>query len=202
MKPLFKSKISLWASILALVMVIGIGATLALMASPSNSVTNSFTAADIDTEIEENITDGNKQVSIKNYGPSDAYVRARIMVSGVNPENVEIVSEEPVEGDVAADTVYLVMQNNGTGDKQWTKEDSDTNGNYSDDFYYYLDVLTKDESSKNLLKKVVLGSNLQKEDFLDTFSVTIYHESVLAINQPESITVGVVKDSFDAAAQS
>lgn len=202
MKPLFKSKISLWASILALVMVIGIGATLALMASPSNSVTNSFTAADIDTEIEETITDGNKQVSIKNYGPSDAYVRARIMVSGVNPENVEIVSEEPVEGDVAADTVYLVMQNNGTGDKQWTKEDSDTNGNYSDDFYYYLDVLTKDESSKNLLKKVVLGKDLQGEDFLNTFSVTIYHESVLAINQPESITVGVVKDSFDAAAQS
>ena len=203
MKPFFKSKISLWASVLALVVIIGIGATLALMASPSNSVTNSFSAADIDTEIEEKgLTEGDKQVSIKNYGPSDAYVRARIMVSGVNPKNVEIVSEEPVEGDVAADTVYLVMQNNGTGDKQWTKEDSDTNGNYSDDFYYYLDVLTKDESSKNLLEKVVLGSNLQKEDFLDTFSVTIYHESVLAINQPESITVGVVKDSFDAAAQS
>ena len=33
MKPLFKSKISLWASVLALVMIIGVGATLALMAS-------------------------------------------------------------------------------------------------------------------------------------------------------------------------
>ena len=197
MKPLFKSKISLWASVLALVVVIGIGATLALMASPSNSVTNSFSVADIDTEIEENITDGNKQVSIKNHGPSDAYVRARIMVSGVNPENVEIVSKEPAEGDVVADTVYLVMQNNGTGDKQWTKEDSDTNGNYSDDFYYYLDVLTKDESSKNLLEKVVLGSNLQKEDFLNTFSVTIYHESVLAINKKADLAT--VKDSFTAA---
>ena len=203
MKPLFKSKISLWASVLALVIVIGVGVTMALSAVNSNLVNNTFAVADIDTEIEEKgLTEGDKQVSIKNYGPSDAYVRARIMVSGVNPENVEIVSEEPVEGDVAADTVYLVMQNNGTGDKQWTKEDSDTNGNYSDDFYYYLDVLTKDESSKNLLKKVVLGSNLQGEDFLNTFSVTIYHESVLAINQPESITVGVVKDSFDAAAQS
>lgn len=197
MKPLFKSKISLWASVLALVVVIGIGATLALMASPSNSVTNSFSAADIDTEIEENLAGGNKEVSIHNYGPSDAYVRARIMVSGVNPENVEIVSEEPVEGDVAADTVYLVMQNNGTGDKQWTKEDSDTNGNYSDDFYYYLDVLTKDESSKNLLKKVVLGKDLQGEDFLNTFSVTIYHESVLAIDKTANLAT--VKDSFDAA---
>lgn len=204
MKPLFKSKISLWASVLALVVVIGIGATLALMASPSNSVTNSFSAADIDTEIEENITDGNKQVSIKNYGPSDAYVRARIMVSGVNPENVEIVSQEPTKETVEANpnTVYLVMKNNDNENSKWTKEVADNNDTYSDDFYYYLDVLTKDESSKNLLEKVVLGKDLQGEDFLNTFSVTIYHESVLAINQPESITVGVVKDSFDAAAQS
>ena len=88
MKPLFKSKISLWASVLALVMIIGVGATLALMASPSNSVTNSFSAADIDTEIDETLTGGNKQVSIKNYGPSDAYVRARIMVSEIGRAHV------------------------------------------------------------------------------------------------------------------
>lgn len=194
MKPLFKSKISLWASVLALVVVIGIGATLALMASPSNSVTNSFSAADIDTEIEEVLTDGDKQVSIKNYGPSDAYVRARIMVSGVNPDNVMIVNQEPAEGTVDADKVYLVMENQNL----WVQE----KGAAQDDFYYYLGVLAKDQKSEKLLEKVVLGSNLQGEDFLDTFSVTIYHESVLAINQPESITVDVVKDSFDAAAQS
>lgn len=201
MKPLFKSKISLWASVLALVMIIGVGATLALMASPSNSVTNSFSAADIDTEIDETLTGGNKQVSIKNYGPSDAYVRARIMVSGVNPADVKIVDEEPAEGTADPDTVYLVMQNNGTGDKQWTKEDSDTNGNYSDDFYYYLGVLEANNPSKNssanLLEKVVLGSNLQKEDFLKNFSVTIYHESVLAINKTADLET--IKAAFDAA---
>ena len=201
MKPLFKSKISLWASVLALVIVIGVGVTMALSAVNSNLVNNTFAVADIDTEIEEKgLTEGDKQVSIKNHGPSDAYVRARIMVSGVNPANVEIVAQEPTT--VEANKVYLVMQNNGIGDKQWTKEDSNTNGNYSDDFYYYLSVLAEDQKSANLLEKVVLGSNLQGEDFLNTFSVTIYHESVLAINQPESIKVDVVKDSFDAAAQS
>lgn len=203
MKPLFKSKISLWASVLALVVIIGVGATLALMSSSSNAVTNSFTAADIDTEIDEVLDNGNKQVSITNNGPSDAYVRARIMVSGVNPENVEIVAQEPTTVD--PNTVYLVMKNNGSAVKQWTKKDSDNN-TYSDDFYYYLGVLEANNPSKNssanLLEKVVLGKDLQGEDFLNTFSVTIYHESVLAINQPESITVGVVKDSFDAAAQS
>ena len=148
MKPLFKSKISLWASVLALVVIIGVGATLALMASPSNSVTNSFSAADIDTEIEEVLTDGDKQVSIKNYGPSDAYVRARIMVSGVSPTDVEIVDEEPAEGTADPDTVYLVMQNNGNENSKWTKEVADNNDTYSDDFYYCLDALTKDESSE------------------------------------------------------
>ena len=127
------------------------------------------------------------------------------MVSGVNPGNVVIVDKVPTT--VEANKVYLVMQNNGIGDKQWTKEDSNTNGNYSDDFYYYLGVLEANNPSKNssanLLEKVVLGKDLQGEDFLkNEFSVTIYHESVLAINQPESITVDVVKDSFDAAAQS
>ena len=196
MKPLFKSKISLWASVLALVVVIGVGATLALMSSSSNAVTNSFTAADIDTEIEEVLTNGDKQVSIKNYGPSDAYVRARIMVSGVNPANVEIVASEAEIGTPAADKVYLVMKNQTL----WVQEDGAAQ---EDDFYYYLGVLGADKSSKNLLDKVVLGDELAADkDFLDTFSVTIYHESVLAINQPESITVEVVKDAFEAAALS
>ena len=197
MKPLFKSKISLWASVLALVVVIGIGATLALMASPSNAVTNSFTAADIDTEIDEVLDNGNKQVSITNNGPSDAYVRARIMVSGVNPANVEIVAQEPTTVD--PNTVYLVMKNNGNENSKWTKEVADNNDTYSDDFYYYLGVLAEDQKSANLLEKVVLGSNLQGEDFLNTFSVTIYHESVLAINKPAKVTVNTVKESFTAA---
>ena len=192
MKPLFKSKISLWASVLALVVVIGVGATLALMSSSSNAVTNSFTAADIDTEIEEVLTNGDKQVSIKNYGPSDAYVRARTMVSGVNPENVVIVASETDIGTPAADKVYLVM-NNPT---LWVQ---DTNAQEQDDFYYYLGVLAKNQKSENLLDKVVLGDKLAADkDFLDTFSVTIYHESVLAINKPAEVDINTVADSFEA----
>lgn len=195
MKPLFKSKISLWASVLALVIVIGVGVTMALSAVNSNLVNNTFAVADIDTEIDEVLDNGNKQVSITNNGPSDAYVRARIMVSGVNPDNVMIVNQEPAEGTVDANKVYLVMEN----PTLWVQED----GAAKDDFYYYLGVLEANNPSKNssanLLEKVVLGSNLQKEDFLDTFSVTIYHESVVATNQPETITIDTVMGVFNAA---
>lgn len=189
MKPFFKSKISLWASVLALVIVIGVGVTMALSAVNSNLVNNTFAVADIDTEIDEVLDNGNKQVSITNNGPSDAYVRARIMVSGVNPDNVMIVNQEPAEGTVDANKVYLVMEN----PTLWVQED----GAAKDDFYYYLGVLAKDQKSKNLLEKVVLGSNLQKEDFLNTFSVTIYHESVLAINKTADLET--IKAAFDAA---
>ena len=208
MKKFFKSHVKLCIAVLALSLVT-VGATLALMVSQSNSVTNQFTAADIDTEIQEVLDDDmTKQVSITNQGPSDAYVRARIMVSGVKSTDVVVVgnASEATE----SDKVYLVMQNNGESSGKWTKEDGN-NSSYSDDFYYYLAVLpgTDSQSSpeqretSDLLTKVVLGSDLQNDqDFLANFTVTIYHESVLAINQPSTIDVGVVKGAFGAAAGS
>lgn len=206
MKKFFKSHVKLCIAVLALSLVT-VGATLALMVSQSNSVTNQFTAADVDTEINEVLTSGSKQVSITNHGRSDAYVRARIMVSGVKSTDVEIVNAVPTDTDLAQETnkgkVFLVMNNQN----KWVQEQ----GAEKDDFYYYLDILPGTDSTQNendrktsdLLTKVVLGSDLRNDqDFLANFTVTIYHESVLAINQPSNINVGVVKGAFDAAAGS
>ena len=199
MKKFFKTHAKLCIAVLALVLVT-VGGTLALMAVSSNSVTNSFTTANIDTEIKEDLSAG-KQVSITNKGDSDAYVRARIMVSGVSKEQVEIVPDEPTQEELAEknDFVFLVMKNNGTGKDQWSKE-TDSN-DYSDGFYYYLSVLpAKTGETSWLLEKVVLGDSLANDtNFLSNFTVTIYHESVLAVNQPETIDVSVVKGAFDAA---
>lgn len=220
MKPLFKSKISLWASVLALVVVIGIGATLALMASPSNSVTNSFSAADIDTEIKENLTDGNKEVSIHNYGPSDGYVRARIMVSGVNggdqenpfnPQNmVQWVTKEKSAEELKAATnkVYIVFNEQAVLNEEkmptkgsWFFENQmGATLSYVDGWFYYYDVLEAGDSTPNLIEKVQLSDDLaQDEDFLKNFSVTIYHESVVALNQ--NLT-GKFNDDFPVIAGS
>lgn len=203
MKKFFKTHAKLCIAVLALALVT-VGGTLALMAVSSNSVTNSFTTANIDTEIKEDLSAG-KQVSITNKGDSDAYVRARIMVSGVSKEQVKIVLNEPTKEELAeevnTDKVFLVMKHIGTGKDNWSKETSDSNSGYSDDYYYYLDVLKANTGkTSNLLEKVVLGDSLAKDqDFLSNFTVTVYHESVLAINQPEKITLDVVKGAFDAA---
>ena len=203
MKKFFKTHAKLCIAVLALALVT-VGGTLALMAVSSNSVTNSFTTANIDTEIKEDLSAG-KQVSITNKGDSDAYVRARIMVSGVSKEQVEIVLNEPTKEDLAeevnTDKVFLVMKHIGTKKDNWSKETVGSNSGYSDDYYYYLDVLKANTGkTSNLLEKVVLGDSLAKDqDFLSNFTVTVYHESVLAINQPEEITLDVVKGAFDAA---
>lgn len=207
MKNFFKSHVKLCIAVLALSLVT-VGATLALMVSQSNSVTNQFTAADVDTEINEVLTSGDKQVSITNHGSSDAYVRARIMVSGVKSTDVEIVNAVPTDTQLAQETnkgkVFLVMNNQN----KWVQEQ----GAEKDDFYYYLDVLpgsqpnSEPSETSDLLTKVVLGSDLQSDrDFLSNFSVTIYHESVLAINQPaegEPVTLNMVTNAFTAAENS
>lgn len=200
MKPLFKTKRMLTATLLALVMMVAVGATLALMASTSNSVTNTFAAAQVETEIEEDGLDmGNKEVTIVNNGKSPVYVRARIMVSGVAESQVAIVGSETEATD--QNKVYLVMPNVGeTSD--WEKlSDSST---YNSDYYYYKKALNPagedGDKTSLLLEKVVVGSGLV-EQLKDNpnFSVTVYHESVLAIDTAEPITLEKVTTAFSNA---
>lgn len=200
MKKFFKTHAKLCIAVLALALVT-VGGTLALMVTSPKALLNNFTTASIDTEINEVVGEGTKQVKIKNHGPSDAYVRARIMVSGVSKEKVKIVAEEPEETAIESDCVYLVMQNNANSAGKWYKDQEPEK--YSDDFYYYLGVLPDGGSTKELLSKVIIGKDLQSNDeFLEQFTVTVYHESVLAIEKPdtpEAITLKMVTDSFKNA---
>lgn len=199
MKKFFKTHAKLCIAVLALALVT-VGGTLALMATSPKALLNNFTAASIDTEIKEEVGgEGTKQVSITNKGPSDAYVRARIMVSGVENGQVQIAKtteEANTEAEKYPNKVYLVMQNSATW-QQAAGEDE------KDDFYYYLGVVKPDEPTKNLLEKVVFGENLQNDEFLAGFNITVYHESVLAINKPATsdgkVTLEMVTDSFKNA---
>lgn len=202
MKPLFKTKRMLTATLLALVMMVAVGATLALMASTSNSVTNTFAAAQVETEIDEDLTDGNKIVTIENTGKSPVYVRARIMVSGVAESQVAIVKAAPAENEVDANTLYLVMPNVGeTSD--WEKLSD--NVTYNSDYYYYKEALNPagedGDKTSLLLEKVVVGSELapKLKEMGEKFSVTVYHESVLAIDIAEPITLEKVTTAFSNA---
>lgn len=205
MKPLFKSKISLWASILALVVIIGVGATLAYLSASDSRLTNTFSLAEVDTEINEDLTDGNKTVTVKNVGKSPVYIRARLMVSGIDPENVIISSDENATAQPGQ--VVLVMPNLTNTDTKgigWQQTDSSA----LDNFYYFKQVVygsktgatpsgTPTETSA-LLKKVVFADDLKTKDFLDNFSVTVYHESVLAQDTTKD-TADAIEAVFESA---
>ena len=208
MKKFFNSKTKMWMSILALTAVLFVGGTLAYLWASDGELTNAFSLAQVDTHVKEDLTTG-KKVTIENAGRSPVYVRARIMVSGVDPAKVKVVESEPPAPD--EDTVYLVMPNAGGNDseKQWQCNAS--GNNYTHEFYYFSRVLYGSASdatpacpegkltaTTSLLEKVVLGSALQNEKFLKDFSVTIYHESVLANEYPVTDMDNIV-DQFDKA---
>lgn len=206
MKKFFKVKPALWLSLLALTAVILVGGTMAVLWASDAALTNQFELAQVDTEIKEEVgTAGQKDVSIKNVGKSPAYIRARIMVSGVKEDQVEIVAEEPTGIDVKPDKVYLVMPLN-----KWEKIPADPEQPQEDDFYYYKEVVyggAADATPANkiptktssLLTKVVFGENLKKDnEFLSGFNITVYHESVLATDY-NLTNATAIKGVFDQA---
>lgn len=168
MKKIFSLKSKLLVSLLAVALVVGIGTTIAYLQATTGLLTNTFAMAEVDTEISEDITEGNKTVTIENKGDSAVYVRARILVSGVNQENVTISSVE--ETRIGEEKVVLVMPEN----QGWQSVKPDQL--YDGSFIYYTKKLESGASTGQLLQKVQVGSGVD----LDTFSVTITHESVLA----------------------
>ena len=207
MKPLFKTKRMCIATLLALVMVVAVGATLALMASSPQFLTNTFAAADVDTEVDENTDGANvKTVWIENNGKSPVYVRARIMVSGVDPKQIEIVDSEEEAEKEAVDNptmLFLVMPNVKDEANCWQQVGEDISKDNKDGFYYYLGVLQPGTSTSNLMTKVIIPDGDFKKELEamgDKFNITIYHESVLAIGDaPETITADTVRTAFETA---
>lgn len=202
MKRLFNAKNRLLISVLALVSILVIGGTMAYLFAATDLITNTFSPAELDTEIEENTTTQSKEVWVKNLGESPAFVRARILVSGVDSAKVEIVTTAPT----AAPTdgkVVLFMPN---FDKwQRTTGDNDTYGPYSDEFFYYLGSLsgkTVDASGKvvyhqtePLLMAVYADPSMDPSDL----TVTVVHESVLADLSVTEYTAENIEAVFNKA---
>lgn len=187
MKKLFRVPKRLVLSVLTLVCVLAVGSTVAYLHATDASLRNTFALATIDTEIKETETEGNKTVTIVNKaGNSDAYVRARVLVSGLPETNVKVLAQTPQSLD--PDTLYLIMEH---GDK-WQQE----NGSQNSNWYYYCGVLAAGNETESLLSKVVFGKNLEEK--LESITVTITHESVLAQPADQNTPAGI-KDVFDKA---
>lgn len=133
-KNLNKKAVVLVASAVLLVAV-AVGGTFAWLTSKPDMLNNSFTVGTVSVEVDEEL-DGNtkKNVTIKNTGSSDAYIRATVVYNWVNVNGDMLYGEPPYEN-----IDYTVSYNT----TDWVKG--------SDGYWYYKYKVAKDESTKNLI---------------------------------------------------
>ena len=113
-------------SILLVVVILGIGTTIALSTAISKPVVNSFQAADHETNIKEEIDGLKKTIQVKNTADkSAAFVRVRIVISPAK---------------ALGQDDYMIQGQN------WTENE--------DGFYYYTKTLLPGEETEDLIFEV------------------------------------------------
>lgn len=141
-----------------LVAVITVGGTLAYLVASDHPVINSFTFANVNTDIEEDPDGGDpdaKEPTIKNNGESTVFVRAKVIVATADGSSVPVTEED------------LTVDYNTDG---WKNQEG---------WYYYLGKLEKGESTTPLFNGVTVAPDLESTA---KFDVIVYQESVLAGN--------------------
>ena len=168
-------------TIALMVGIIGTAATFAIITATAGTVTNTFQAAKVATEIEEEfegkIKAGStvkKNPSVKNTGISDVFVRARITVS---PEQTEVTL---LNGTWNESTLYD-PDGDGTGWYQGT-----------DGWFYYNSPVAPGQNTDNLFDAVKIG-NVTKN-----FDITVYQEAVFAgsYEAKDQVELPVLKGFF------
>ena len=197
MKEIWKKKKIFVITIALIVGIIGTAATFAIITATAGTVTNTFQAAKVATEIEEEFEGGiragstvKKNPSVKNTGISDVFVRARITVS---PELTEVMllygtwngtafSEKgkAVDG-IATERTLYDPDSNGIGWYQGT-----------DGWFYYNSPVAPGQNTDNLFDAVKIG-NVTKN-----FDITVYQEAVFAgsYEAKDQVELPVLKGFF------
>ena len=157
-----KKSLILLASLL-LAVTLTVGGTLAFLIDTTDAVENTFTPSRVTTEVEETF-DGEtkKDVTIKNTGDTDAYIRAAIVITWKN-EAGNVYGKAPVK-----DTDYSIALDLNNG---WKLGD--------DGFYYWTKPVASDgetgvlitscsqlkecENSDYKLNVEIIGSGIQSK---------------------------------------
>lgn len=134
LRRLDKSRLVLLIASLSLLLMIAVGATLAILFDKTDSITNTFTPTEVGGKITEDFnSEVKKNVQVKNTGDIDAYIRAYVVVTWQD-DSGNVYPTAPAEG-----TDYTVT---------WTK---DGWVKHTDGFYYYTSKVKPGDSTGILL---------------------------------------------------
>lgn len=153
---------------LFLVLTAAIGATIAYLVTHTDPVVNTFTPGKVDTEIVEEFDgDVKENVTLKNTGDVEAYIRAAVVVSWKDDQG-NVLAAAPVQG-----TDYTMELGENTG---WFQA--------SDSYYYFSSPVAAGDSTGILIQKC--APITQKEGY--TLSVEIIGSAIQS--SPASVVEG------------
>lgn len=183
------AKMLISAISLMLILCFGIGGTLAFLATKTNSIKNTFTAAVVKEEIDESF-DGTQKTSItvKNTGDTEVYVRVKLISYRVDAEDKKTV----IAGDAAIDESFELGDN-------WIK--------YEGCYYYKypLDVLGDGNVTSNLLKTPITlkdYTEIEGDDIGGIQVIEVLSEAIQALPKTAVIEAwgrGIASQLTDAA---
>ena len=153
-----RSKPVILLASLVLLLTLVVGGTIAYLMTNTSSVTNTFTPARVTSEIEEDFDGKVKEdVTIKNTGNVDAYIRAAVIVNWVNSEG-EVIIPRPEEAKFG----HYVDIN----EDYWTE---------SGGYYYYKDKVAPGALTKPLVIEAypTLGGNRHEPKADDPYFLRI-----------------------------
>lgn len=174
-KRVMKTKKPVALVALLLILCCTVAGTVAFLVTSTDPVTNTFTPASVSTEVNEDfdgITKSN--VTIKNTGNIDAYIRATVVVNWASDKEVGVVSgTAPKEG-----TDYTI---------EWTMSNWIKVG----DYYYYTQKVAANGATEQLFTncKLLDGANVPDGYHLQ---VTILADGIQA--EPVHVVADVWKD--------
>ena len=94
-----KKKSILLLALTVLLLTCVVGSTIAYLATKSAEVSNTFTPTKVTTAVVESFSNNEKDnVTIKNTGTTDAFIRATVVVTWQD-ENGVVYAQKPVEGE-------------------------------------------------------------------------------------------------------
>lgn len=158
------NKPAVLAASLVLALVVAVGGTLAFLSTHTEDVVNTFTPASVPPEIHETF-DGKvkSNVTIKNTGEVDAYIRAAVVITWVDDEG-NVYGELPEEGENGDYTITYDLSNG------WVKKDG---------YYYWRSVVASKGNTGELLTCQLNKDATPPDGY--TLSVEILAQSIQAM---------------------
>lgn len=172
-----------------LILVCGVGGTLAYLVTKTGPVQNTFEPAKVASKVNEpGWNDGNmtkSNVTITNTGDVSAYIRAAIVVTWQD------AAGNTMPGVPVLNRDYSISINTGNGKEAWTEG--------TDGYYYYNSAVSAGEATSNLITSCTSNGTLNGT-YTDGRRLCV--EVIGSAIQSEGMGVNSAQQAFSKAAES